>query len=68
VIGDTKLNKWVRWAAVDKNGDVWDYALKPVLSETGFWRPASDPVSRLDKIKTITPPKDYSECIWEIKK
>jgi len=68
LIGDAELSDWVRWVAVDRDGEVWIYSLKPTLSENGLWQPASHPDVRLKKLKTITPPKDYSECIWEIKK
>ena len=67
VIDETQLDDWARWVAVDKDGEAWVYSHKPALSENGLWQPPSNPDIRLKKLEQIAPPKDYSECLWEIK-
>lgn len=65
VIGDAVLSDWAEWVAVDKNGEVWEYGKKPMLTVEGWSNPKS---SRYRHIGYVVPPISFKKCIWEIKK
>lgn len=67
VIGDTQLSNWVRWVAVDEDGDVYGYSDRPYLDPyADTWNIPDD--SSLVFIDRIDPPVDFTKCIWEVKK
>lgn len=67
VIGDIQLSGWVRWVAVDEDGEVYGYSDRPYLSPcAGTWDISDD--SSLVYLEYIDPPADFTKCIWEVKK
>ena len=65
VIGDVVLSDWARWVAVDANGEVWEYAKKPVITDD-MWNYLES--FRLGYIGKVSPPRNFKNCIWEIRK
>lgn len=65
VVGDAVLSDWARWVAVDKDGEVWGYANKPIPT-AAMWNNSNE--SRYMHIRTVVPPLNFKNCIWEIKK
>lgn len=68
VIGDAELRSWVRWVAVDKEGEVYGYSDRPYLVNNcvGAW--SAPKGAECDFIKDIESPSDFTKCLWEIKK
>lgn len=67
VIGDTQLSGWVRWVAVDEDGEVYGYSDRPYLGPyAGTWDIPYD--GSLVFVDRIDPPADFTKCIWEVKK
>ena len=64
VIGDVVLSDWSRWVAVDANGEVWEYAKKPTITND-MWNCLES--RRLGYIGKVAPPLNFENCIWEIK-
>lgn len=66
VIGDTELSDWIRWVALDEDGEVYGYSDRPYLSPyAGTWDTSND--GSLAYIKCIDPPADFTTCVWQIK-
>ena len=63
-IGDAELSDWARWVFVDADGDVFELEHRPALTN-GEWAVLN---GKYRCIKDITPPHDFTKCIWEIKK
>lgn len=64
VIGDYDLSGWARWVAVGPNGHVNEFQYCPERDQDG-WIPSD---GDWNYIRKITPPADFTKCIWEIKK
>lgn len=56
------------WIAIDENGRVWAYDLKPTVNE--LWRNWSNSVDggSLWEIGTVAPPEDFTKELYEISK
>lgn len=65
VIGDAVLSDWARWVAVDRDGEAWEYANKPILSGA-IWSNSNG--CRYMHIKKVVRPLNFENCIWKIKK
>lgn len=65
VLGDAVLSDWAEWVAVDEDGEVWEYANKPILS-VAMWNNSNE--SRYMHINKVVRPLNFKNCIWEIKK
>ena len=66
IIGDAQLRSRTRWVAVDKNGEVCEYSVRPYLfnNRADVWSVPEGGECNL--IKDIEPPSDFTKCIWEI--
>ena len=62
-VGDVVLSDWARWVTVDANGEVWEYAKKPTVTNE-MWNYLES--GRLRYIGRVSPPRDFKSCIWEI--
>lgn len=65
VIGDAVLSDWARWVAVDEDGEVWEYANKPILS-VAMWNNSNE--SRYMHINKVVRPLNFKNCIWRVNK
>lgn len=63
VIGDTVLNAWARWVAVDADGSVLEYSKKPEVSKCGT-RWAS--LGKYRFLYRMAPPVDFRRCVWVV--
>ena len=57
-----------QWIAIDSDGDVWAYDLKPTIDETKSNWDNSDYDTFAWKIGKVAPPADYRNEIYEISK
>lgn len=64
VIGDAVLSDWARWVAVDADGEVWEYSVKPSVEDCR-WNYRGSKNSCINK---VVRPLNFENCIWEIKK
>ena len=58
----------VQWIAIDANGEVWAYDLKPTIDETRSNWDNSDDDGVAWEIGAVEPPADYRNEIYEISK
>ena len=58
----------VQWLAIDANGEVWAYDLKPTIDETRSNWDNSDDDGVAWEIGAVEPPEDFKNELYEIQK
>ena len=61
-------SEYAQWLAIDANGDVWAYDLKPTIDETQSNWDNSDYDTFAWKMGKVAPPADYTKELYEIGK
>ena len=65
IIGDYDLSDWARWVVVTKRGTVVFASHRPELCiDSDQW----NFIGKYGVFNKVTPPADFTKCIWEIKK
>lgn len=65
VMRGVTLSDWVKWVAVDSDGEVWGYQEKPEPS-TAMWYVKVGELCKV--INKVVPPLNFKNCIWRVSK